>query len=345
MSIATSKNESAIPANLPTIVTVIEAGPMERQVCILAESLRRWGGRLSTTPLIAIKARHGPPIGRKTRRLLERFGVHYRRIYRDDRFMWFDWLNKTSAVRYVADNYPGVVIWLDCDILILSEPTELLFDLSPNDPNSLQFAACASDKNIGSARDNDEFAPYFRSACDALGIDFSSLPFVLTEKERIPVRAYWNAGVYAFSADSGLAHLHHEFTLTLLRKGIGSREARLLMSDQVALSLAVHALKLTRKNLPLRYNFHIQPDNPDFRLTAADRDVKLLHYHGCLWRPYFEKTCAALKLNYADTAEFLRGDGPLTMRNNSILTRFHRKLLTLSRKRQERRAVTNATLY
>ncbi len=335
--------ETELKQPLPVIVTVIEAGPIEQQVCLLVESLRSWGGRFAKAPVIAIKPRFGPSISSATKTVLKNLNVEYLSIRRDDNFQWFPWLNKTAAVQHIAAGRPGTIVWLDADVLVLDEPSELLLD--PFDPNLPQFAACASDKNIGTAQDDDEFAPYFRAACRTLGIDFASLPYVLTEEERIPVRAYWNSGVYAFTSNSGLAELHHDFTLSLVAQGIGSHESKLFFSDQISLGLAAHRLGLKRKNLPRNHNYTVQPRNVDALLREAGKDVRILHYHGCLWPSSFEKLCHGLSFHRPDVAAWLRDRGPLLTSKMSGSARIHRKILAFYHQRQEKAALRRCQLY
>ena len=306
-------------------------------------SLRRWGGRLAEARVIAVKPRFGPRISSTTQAALERLDVEYLRIRRDDNFLWFPWLNKTAAVRHVAAFHPDTIVWLDADILVLNEPSELL--LNSAEPNSPQFAACASDKNIGTIQDDDKFAPYFRAACQALNVDFASLPYVLTEEEHVPVRAYWNSGVYAFAGNSGLAELHHNFTLSLVAKGIGSHESKLFFSDQVSLGLAAHHLGLTRKNLPWSHNFSVQPRNADVLLRENAKNIRILHYHGCLWPSSFEKFCQGLSFHRPDVTAWLRDRGPLLTNTMPRVTRINRKILDLYRRRQEKIALRKCQLY
>jgi hypothetical protein len=322
--------------SLPVVVTVLEAGPLERQVCLLVESLRRWGGRLAGAPVVAVNPRLGPNVCAATRAALRRLNVDFCRVARDDGFEWFPYLNKTTAVRHVATQHSGPVVWLDADILILNEPEELLFDS--------HFAACASDKNIGTTCDDDEFAPYFRAACEAFGIDFKSLPYVLTEREQIPVRAYWNSGVYALGRDClEFAELHHQFTTTLLSKGIASHESRFFFSDQISLGLAAHQLGLRPHNLPLRYNYHVQPEDAD-KLLASEANIRILHYHGCLWPSSFDNFCGGLKIHFPEVANWLRTHGPLA-NDLSPVGQLSRKVLAAYRQRRHNIALRRARFY
>src|SRR5262245_5661771 len=76
-----------------TIVTCIEAGPLEAQVLMLAESLRAFGGDWAKTDVIAVKPRRGPSIAPHTRRELKRLGVEFI----DERFnVALDWWNNAN---------------------------------------------------------------------------------------------------------------------------------------------------------------------------------------------------------------------------------------------------------
>lgn len=336
-----SPSSSTFDPTSHVVVTVIEAGPLEKQVCLLVESLRRWGGRLATVPVVAVKPRRGPRLSSSTLRKLDRLNVKYTQIDRDDGYAWFPYLNKTAAVKHVAAYHRGTIIWIDADVLILGEPSELILDA--RDPKGLKFAACASDRNIGTSQDDDRFAPYFKVACATLGVDFASLPYLLTEEERIPIRAYWNSGIYAFASDSGLAELHHSFTLSLVQNGVASHESKLYFSDQISLGLAAHRLGLNYRNLSWSHNYPLQPYTINPRLTVPETEIRILHYHGCMWQPAFEELCAALELHFPDVAHWLRSQGPVA--NTTYLPRLYRKLLEINRKRIYAKALKKAKYY
>lgn len=341
-SIADPGHRRTVEAAPPVFVTAVEAGPLEKQACLLVESLRLWGGRLANAPVIAVRSRRGPQVSRATRDAFARLQVDYQSIGRDDGYEWFPYLNKTAAVKHVAARQSGTIAWLDADILVVGEPSQL--QLLPDDAGRPEFVACVPNKNIGTSRDDDHFAPYFRAACDAVGVDYASLPYVVTEDHGVRIRAYWNSGVYAFAGDSGLAELHHDFTLTLVAKGIASHESKLFFSDQIALGLAAHHLGLSYRQLSLDHNFSLQPDSVATRLAGGHSDLRLLHYHGCLWPPVFDTFCAGLDRSYPEVANWLRSQGPLMNRMPPV-QRIYKKLLELERKRTLASALDRATYF
>ena len=309
------------------LVTAIEAGPIEQQVCLLAESLRMAGGSLAASKMLALIPRLGPSLSIDTIRTCRRLNIEIARIPRDDKLSWFSFLNKTQAVRFASKRFKGKIAWIDADVLFLGEPDRL--------GSFTHFAASPSDKNIGTASDDDVYAPYFRRCCEILGIDFSSLPFVETVQDHQRIRSYWNAGIFAFDSSTGLAETYHQFTKVLIEKRVGSPHCGLLMSDQVALGLAAHKLKLDISQLPLSHNHHIQPQTATTELSSSNT-IRLLHYHGCLWPASFEDTVTGISSRNSAIGDLVRRYGPLT--SPSLRTKVGRRLLHLYRERIYRSA-------
>lgn len=321
-------------------MTAIEAGPLEKQVCILADSIRRFGGQLSGAPIVAVIPRMGMPIKASTKQALKRLDVEVVKASRHDDLTWFSFLNKTTTVRLAAERFSGNVIWLDADVLTLGEPSDLLIS-----GTGIQFAACCSDKNIGTVNDDDEFAPYFQECCRVFGIDYDSLPYIVTRMEGIPIRAYWNAGIFSFESTSGLAETYDEFTKLLLRRRIGSRSCNIIMADQVSLGLAAHKLGLQYRELPLSHNLHVQPESGDIeKALASCSDIRLLHYHACLWPETYGRLCALLAIDYPEATELLKNFGPLD-NNFAITSRIGRKLLSIYRKRKQAGVVRQTNMF
>ena len=318
------------------IVTAIEAGPIERQVCLLAESMRIAGGAFSSFPILAVVPRFGPSLSTLTRTTLRRLNVEIAHLSRNDGMSWFQFLNKTCTLKFAAQRYSGSIAWLDADIIALDEPNRLI--------TIADFAASATDKNIGTSNDNDLEAPYFRAACETVGVDFESLPYITTETEKVGIRSYWNAGVFAFKAASGLAETYDEFTRRLVVARVGSIHCGLYMSDQVALGLAAHKLSLTIDALPMSHNQHIQPDTAA-DILQSDNDIRLLHYHGCMWGAQsFQDMHEGLSMRNPEIGDLLERARP-TLNDGSVTTKIYRKLLSLRRDRMYKAASQEATIY
>ncbi len=187
----------------PTIVTVIEGGPLEHQIKLLVESLRRWGGSLANAPVIAVQPRRGPALSKSTSIALNVSTSNIAAFIATTNSPGTLGSTRPPLFAMLRESHPGTIVWLDPDVIVLDDIPELWLD--PENPNSAQFAACAPEQGIGTARDDDEHAPYFRAVCETLRVDFQSIPYIVTERDRVRIRAYWNAGIYAFVGASGFA--------------------------------------------------------------------------------------------------------------------------------------------
>src|SRR5262245_41094917 len=160
-----------------TFITCIESGPLETQVLRMVDSLRRFGGAYAGCPVRAVKPRFGPPLSRHTWREFDRLGVEYRRTYRDDAHPWYAYINNTRAlIQAEAEVQTEFVGWLDADLLITGEPSEL----TPGPDEDL--AACSSDNAGGTTGPGDPNEPFWREACAAVGLEVEALPWVTTER-------------------------------------------------------------------------------------------------------------------------------------------------------------------
>jgi len=68
-------------ANTPdiTFVCCVESGSLESQTIRMVESLRRYGGKFSTAPVIAVTPWFGPPLSKSTLQVFDNLKVTYLR--------------------------------------------------------------------------------------------------------------------------------------------------------------------------------------------------------------------------------------------------------------------------
>jgi hypothetical protein len=64
------------------------------------------------------------------------------------------------------------IIWLDSDVLVVSEPNPLL--LKPNE----DFACAAINKNVGSSGPGDPYEAYWKALSECYGMSIENLPWV-----------------------------------------------------------------------------------------------------------------------------------------------------------------------
>ena len=296
-----------------TFTTGIEAGGMEGMTVALVQSLRRWGGRFADCPFIAVQPRFGPPISRATLHKLDELNVTFVKAKPTHDMSWFVWMNKpTTLLEAERRTNDDAIAWLDADMLVLSEPEEL--DLG----DSLDFVACAADKNAGTAGPEDPFEPYWHRMAQQFDLDVQQLPWVTAHRENAPIRLYFNAGLFVYRRSTGFAATFMQRCQQLLRARLASVTQGIVLTDQVALGLTMHSMGLRWKNLPLAYNHPVsaklhraRPNEPHLYTPEAWADVKVLHYHDALWPKFKPTLLADMQPVRPDVAAFIAALPPL----------------------------------
>lgn len=287
-----------------TVVCCIEAGALEGLTLRMLMSLRRFGGEFARVPVLAVTPRRGPPLARSTRAALEALHVEHVSFAADEAYSWNNFMNKPHAVLAGEERArTPVLCWLDSDVLIAAPPEELSLPTA-------DFTACPVDKNLGSAGGDDPNEPFWREVCALSGMEPDALPWVTTCAEKIPIRWYFNSGVFAVRRGLGFAEAFLEDCRRLLDGRIASRHAGIFFTDQIAMGLAALRLGLATYMLPHSHNLtlgsHAPPPAPEFLAQA-----RILHHHDALWPPHFAATLQLLKSPLPHMTEFLKSLGPL----------------------------------
>ena len=321
---------STSPPASVTFATGIESGPMEAMTLRLVESLRCWGGRFANCPFIAIQPRAGAPIRTSTVDALQKLGVTFKRVTPPHDLSWYVWANKPTtllAAEEIATTES--IAWLDADMLVLAEPTAL--ELS----DQFDFAASAADKNAGTTGPEDQFDIYWRELCQRTGLDYESLPWVTTEREKARIKLYFNAGMFSYRRSTQFAtHFMKALTQSVSAK-IKSTTQGIWMTEQITLGLTVHRMGLRYDALPIEYNFAIGSKLQNAKLydPARIRNVKILHYHDALWPSFRPTFLEQLKSTRPDVQEWIAATAPLSA-DLPMHHRLYNKSLGYLRKRR-----------
>lgn len=321
-----------------TIITCVEAGALETQVMMLAESLRVFGGPSSKLDFIAVKPRRGPGISSRTLNEFKRLGVEFI----DERFNaeldWWNNANKSSAMSQLETRVstPNIT-WMDGDMVVL-QPLDCL---SPK--AGTEFIARAGEGYLGSDG-LDRNARYWKKLCELIGIDFDEFPEIVSFPEPRRIRAYWQSGIYSYATTTRLGAAHYELIKKLLTSNIGSVHAGVYHQDQVSISLAVQKLKLKHSEFGAPMNFNINPLDKKNADILSMSDVKILHYHHAFHPQGITWATNYLEQLPSDRLELIRKYVPLSV-NASYLARAHRKLLRTVRQRRADRFRDQAVLY
>jgi hypothetical protein len=321
-----------------TIVSCIEAGPLEAQVLMLIESLRCFGGPSANADVVIVKPRRGPAISSHTRRELVRLQTDLIEEKFNVEFDWWNNANKSAVMSALETRVSSPnITWMDGDMIVL-QPIENLAPL----PDS-NFVARAGEGYLGSDGD-DENGPYWRKLCELTGLNFDTFPTINSFPERRPIRAYWQSGIYSYATATGLGRVHYEMIRKLLSNNIGSKSAGVYHQDQVSLALACQKLGLIHSEYPARMNFNLNPlakENADLLPLG---EVVVLHYHNSFYRNDVDWALSYIGGLAPDRRELIRKYVPLTA-NATLMARVHKKLLGAIRQKQVRRFQEQAILY
>ncbi|MGQ9921890.1 MAG: hypothetical protein ACUVRZ_11260 [Desulfobacca sp.] len=290
-----------------TFVCCVEAGPLELMTGRLLASLRRWGGRLASAPVLAVTPRRGPHLLPETLALFQEYGVRYVRYAAQEEFAWNNFMNKPHAlVLAEREAETPCLAWLDSDILILSEPDQLA--LRPDEA----FAACAPDKNVGTAGPGDANDPYWRQVGQTLQVDVEQLPWLMTAADQQQIRFYFNSGVFVFRRGLQFAAEFLQDCRKILQAKISSKQAGIFFTDQVALGLTAFRLGLPYRLLDHDHNYAVGSKSQEALVPDKIRNVKILHHHDAMWPPLWPRLLSVLQETHPEVYQWLQPLGPLT---------------------------------
>jgi hypothetical protein len=312
-------------------VTCVETGGLEEQTIRMVKSLRQWGGQYADAPVYAVNPRFGVPLATSTMRALDDLNVIFRRIRPANPYPWNSYINKPLALIDVEEQArTDAIAWLDGDILILGEPTEL----APDDQSD--FTACVPDKNIGTASDDDEYAPYWREACNMLGMKFADLPWTITHREQQRIRLYFNSGVFAYRRNSGFGRQFLSDCTKLLDAKIASHESGIFFTDQVSLVLTMLKMQMRYRTLPHAYNYAIGAKIEHLIDPQKLAGAKVLHYHDAMWPAFWPKLLGYLKNARPDVHDWLAPMGPIHGKMSPMRKIAHKMLGNYRRRKRDR---------
>jgi hypothetical protein len=289
-----------------TIVVCVEAGRLEHQATRLIESLRRWGGELGKSPIVAIKPRLGPPLTRKALSAFDRYDVRFVSRFRTDRYEWHQYLNKAYVLEWAEElAATDCITLMDCDLLVTKNADEWLLEAGE------EFVACAPDKNIGSIGLGDETEPYWQEVAKALDVDIAQLPWVTTGTNALQIRLLWNSGLYTYRRCTEFSEEYIKCCRKLLDARVAHKDAGSHFVDQIVLGLAQFRLGLKYRALPHSCNYQMEGWSGTLHPVLALREAKIIHYHNAMDPGPWPNFLAQLEGAHPDVYLWLKGIGPL----------------------------------
>ena len=266
-------------------IMCVERGYFEKQAKLLVSSIRLFGGSYADAPIHCYQPRKGFEVAKETVSFLEKYGVFFNNTCLNKEYATFKFANKTIICAYHEQRSTAdVLIYLDCDSLLLNDPIDLLnFDkdevmVRPEDA-----------KGHGTNPDmTDKHAQQWREMYGFLKID--NYPGVKTVMDYEDTLAYYNAGQIIVPRTCGLFTQWNKNFLRALDERL-FRKSYLIMSDQMMLSATIvqMALKVRSQfagfNFPLNLRAFDEIKNPLYQRDSIV-DLALFHYHKIFLRGY-----------------------------------------------------------
>ena len=302
-----SSRSHAQATDATTIVCCIEAGRVEKQTLVMLETLRRWGGPVGQSRVLAVIPRRGRRLSKATISRLDSFGVELHDGSSRNRMSWYNWYAKIVAARLAEDiATTPIVVWLDSDALVLGPLVELGL------PHGDDFTA-RRDPLMPGLDVASPFLDYFRLACETVGANWEDTPLLPTDGG--PSRLVFNAGVYAFRRGLGFSEAYEDSTARLIQGRIAPANGCFWYNEQTALLLAMMRTRMRFRELTQHENHMVFVELIDGEGAAPSiADARLVHYSRSMYPQYWARFMKRVERERPEHYDWLFRNGPIVRR-------------------------------
>jgi hypothetical protein len=267
----------------------VEANRLEPQALLLCASIRRFGGRYRTAPIVAVAPREHLWLSADSQARLQAMDVTYVALALNDTGSPYGTINRIVAGAWAEATLtqPYLVV-LDTDTIVVAEPQFVRADVGVR-PVDVKGSATAGP--------GDPLDPYWGALCAVAAISLDDLPMLRTTIDDQLIRASYNGGFTVVRRDLGVLSLTRDVFFASFADDlrplagsapeikastgfVGSVASEWWGSSQAALSVAVWATTSDVHLYDERYNIPghslVDPAQP-WQLTAGP--AVLVHYH------------------------------------------------------------------
>jgi hypothetical protein len=287
---AAAFDRAAIAPEQISFLLCIEGNGIELQALLLCESIRRFAGRYSGSPIIAVSPRPDVPISARSRERLGEMAVEHVSLPLNQTGSAYLTINRIVAgawaERHLSTDY---IVVLDSDTIFATEPAFFCCDAGARPVDA---------KGSTSAGPADPKEPYWQRICETAGIGMERLPWIDTTTDNVRIRASFNGGFTVVRRSCGILRKTADVFLTSLRADlrplrdegfnvfastgyVGREASEFWGSSQAALSAAIAAQASELLIYDERYNIPLHLLRPDSanRVAWPRCEPILLHYH------------------------------------------------------------------
>lgn len=306
-----------------TFVLCIENNAIRAQALLLCESIRAFGGRWSSAPIVAVAPRAGLGVDAETQRRLSALDVRYVEEPLNQRCPDYGSANRVFAAAWVEPRAATEwIVVLDSDTVFLGEPElPLAHDVGVRPVDS---------KGSTTEGPGDPLERYWSDFAALSGMPLEALPFVECTISGQHVRASYNGGLVIARRRTGLLARWADLFARSVEHGLKPRPsdpirastgmvspatAEYWGSNQTALAFAIWSTTARVAILPDAFNvpLHALAEKPQVAPRWCVRPPAHLHYHW-MFSPAHVETAVALMQTLrvpASQLEWLRARLPL----------------------------------
>jgi putative intracellular protease/amidase len=226
---------AAAPSARATFAT-LATRESEREVLLLVESLRIFGGKLAESTFLVMMPDRAPEISAVSKAALEGLGAEVRAFSLDPGFEALPFADKVlaAAAAEVLALERGraneALVWMDADTMIVREPSELLLPAGA----ALAFRP-VHHRLIGSLA-GGVLEPFWERVFSFCGTDPAAAFPITSTIDRQRIRAYFNAGLLAARPGAGL----FAGWAAVLRRALGSPGLKTLIDGDGRTRVFLH---------------------------------------------------------------------------------------------------------
>jgi hypothetical protein len=259
-------------------------GAAAHQALLLAHSLRAFGGRWSSAPMLGLVA-EGVALDAEVERGLKDSDVQLVSYALDPALCAVPLAERAAGAaraEETAERMARLLAWLDSDSLVLREPTGLLI------PPAARIGCRPVDLRLVGSRWDEAPDAFWESIYSGCGVDREAIFPVRTTVEGDAIRAYFNAGCLVVRPEAGLLRRWREAVVRLAGgeffQGLGGRQ-RLFFHQAVLAGAVLAAVRPeeiaelpSQANYPLNLHERMPPD----RRPASLRELETCRYESVL---------------------------------------------------------------
>jgi hypothetical protein len=271
-------------------VICTEPGRLEKQSQILAESIRKFGGKLKDTPIYSYHPRQGDPVANETLKQFTVLGVDHQQVALNVKYHDYYLANKPYVCAYAEKTIDAeILVFLDSDKCFFAEPTEFLLPDNYNIGLRVEYG-----RGIGSTGAEDIQDEYWQQLYQTLNVKKEQ--FVNTPIGNKKIRAYWNSGMIAVRRSAKIFTAWQNNFEQVMQQGIVPKQGN-YMIEQSSLSATVCALEEDVFTFSPTYSYPLPLHNrlsSEFQLNSFDQIVSI-HYFGMFYYRDWQKELDKLK--------------------------------------------------